>query len=127
MNRSTVKPVWVTNQSQLEDILAEVLNSKRVSRFLFVNDWDVPCLTLKRKLKVVEKFGGIDTVYVIDNFDIPMALGIIRNSIKASRGVNTTTIEHYTGVPMLVRVHGDNGNFPVPVSYTGSIFAELGL
>ena len=127
MNRTPVKPVWVTNQSQLEDILAEILSSKRVSRFLFINDWDVPCVTLNRRLKAVEKFGSDELVYVIDNFDIPMGLQILRDAIRSSREVNTTTINNYTGIPMMVRVHGDNGNYPVPVTYTGSIFAELGL
>lgn len=127
MNRTPIKPVWVTTSTQLEEILKEVLETKSVSRFLFINDWDTPCVTLKRKLKAIEKFGNDEVVYVVDNFDIPMGLGILRDAIRSSRNVNTTTIQNYTGVPMMVRVHGDHGNYPVPVTYTGSIFAELGL
>lgn len=127
MNKTIVKPVWLTNQVQLEETLKEVLTSRAVSRFLFLNDWDTPCLTLKRRLKNVEKLGSNEIVYVVDTFDIPMGLQILRDAIKYSRDVSTTTINNYTGTPMMVRVHGDNGNYPVPVTYTGSIFAELGL
>jgi hypothetical protein len=120
------KPVWVTTSNQLESILTENIKANKVAHYLILNDWDTPCIYFNRKLKESEKIPGIsDTVFVINTFDVENPLGIMRSVIAQFKdSINTTTIKHYTGVPMMVRVHGA---YPVPVTYTGSISAELGL
>ena len=125
MKRISFKPYWVSTSNELESIVKENIENKEVSHYLFVNDWDKICIWFKNQLKELEKQGGEKNVYVIDNFDIPNGLGVLRSVIKDNKEtISTTAIQNYTGVPMLVRLHTA---FPVTVTYTGSISAELGL
>ena len=123
--RPNCKPYWVSNSNELESIVKKNIEDKEVSHYLFVNDWDTPCIYFKNRLKELESKGGDKNVYVVDNFEIPNGLGVLRSAIKENKEtISTNAIQNYTGVPMLVRLHAA---FPVTVTYTGSISAELGL
>jgi len=123
--RQTFKPYWVSNSNELETIVKKSIENKEVSHYLFINEWDTPCIYFKNKLLELEKQGGEKNVYVVDNFEIPNGLGVLRSVIKDNKEtISTNAIQNYTGVPMLVRLHTA---FPVTVTYTGSISAELGL
>jgi len=119
------KPIYVREVEQLEFLLRENIEGKETSYWLFVNGWDKPNDYFLNKLSEAEKFDGTNTVYVIDIWDIPNGLNVIRSVIQELREtISTNAIRSYTRLPMLVVLHKA---FPRMVDYSGSIAAELGL
>jgi hypothetical protein len=120
------KPVWVKSSNELEAILTKNIKSNVVSHYLILNEWESVCNYFLDELKSRDNLPDpCDTVYVINIFDIENPLGIMRSVISQFKdSINTNNIRTYTGMPMMVRIHGA---YPVPVHYTGSISAELGL
>jgi hypothetical protein len=121
----TFNPVSITETSDLESLVKHNIEHKEVSYYLFVNDWDtLPKYYLKR-LEELENLGNNTDLYVINIFNIPNALNIIKGAIKEFREtISTNSIQNYSSLPMLLRLHGA---FPVAVTYSGSILSELGL
>jgi 5'(3')-deoxyribonucleotidase len=107
---------------ELSKVVMECVDSKETNLFLFVNDWDQVSRYLKSNL---QRYQGAKSLYVIDIFEIPNALTVLKSLIKDYREtVSTKAIQNYTKIPMMVRL---NGCFPTTVDYMGSIWAELGL
>jgi hypothetical protein len=124
-NQQTFNPIWINNSNTLEEVVRQSVSSKEVSYFLFVNEWDKLSNYYIRALDRMQKLGGNTELYVVSIFDIPNGLNVIKSVIKEFREtMSTVAIQNFTGMPMLVRLHGA---FPVAVSYSGSISAELGL
>ena len=117
-------PIWVTNSNSLEEIVRRNVDSKGISYYLFVDEWNELSKYYIGELDKMQRSGG-DELYVISIIDVPNGLNVIKSVIKEFREtMSTSSIQNFTGMPMLVRLHGA---FPVAVSYSGSISAELGL
>lgn len=124
-NHNDFSPVWVRTSVELEQIIRDSIQNREISYYLFLNEWDTPCKYFKRKLEEAEKLGGTHNVNVINTFDIPNGLALLRASIQELKEtISTSAIRNYTGLPMLVVLHKA---FPRVVAYSGSISAELGL
>lgn len=107
---------------ELSKVVMECVDSKETNLFLFVNDWDEAS---KYLLTNLPRYQGAKSLYVINVFEIPNALTVMKSIIKDFREtVSTKAIQNYTKIPMMVRL---NGCFPTTVDYMGSIWAELGL
>ena len=120
-------PRQVATPGELESIIVEGMNDKSNSYYLFVSEWDEVSLTLLHRLsKVVgDVTENARTVNVIDIWDIPNGLDVIRSSIqKHKESISTFPLRSFSQLPMLVVLHKA---FPRVVDYNGSIFVELGL
>ena len=75
--------------------------------------------------KHLESNDGTTDLNVIDIFDVPNALDVIKSSIKSHREtISTSCLSKYDQLPMLVVIHK---SFPRVVSYNGSVGAEVGI
>jgi hypothetical protein len=118
-------PLYIKTSFELESIVKSQIETKDTSHFLFLNAWDKPCKYLLNRLQLLEKSGGSKVVHVVDIFDVPNGLGIMKSMIKDFK--ETTSVEcirNYPTIPMLVRLHG---HFPVAVTNMAPLCAELGI
>jgi hypothetical protein len=68
---------------------------------------------------------GNTELHVVDIFNIPKVLDVIRSTIKSHREtISTSCLNQYDQLPMLVVIHK---SFPRVVSYNGSVGAEIGV
>ena len=122
--QNNFRTVRVTSSNELDSIVRSEIQAKSVSQFLFVNTWDDVCQHFNKHLESLNDLGSQGNLFVINIFDVPNGLGIIRSAIKDYKEtMSTTSIQNYTKLPMMVRLHGA---FPVLVDYNGSIAAEIG-
>lgn len=118
---SHFKPIYIRNSKHLDSVVTSNMENKRTSHYLITNQWDKPCKFFKDNLPLN---GGAD-LNVIDIFDVPNCLDVIRSSIKSHKEtISTSCLAEYSQLPMLVVIHK---SFPRVVSYNGSIGAELGV
>ena len=122
--QNNFRTVRVTSSNELDAIVRSEIQAKSVSHYLFINTWDDVCQYFNTHLDSLKDLGAQGNLFVIDVFDIPNGLGIIRSAIKDYKEtMSTNSIQNYTKLPMMVRLHGA---FPVLVDYNGSIAAEIG-
>jgi len=123
------------NTIELPESLAGIvdyyINNKDTSYYLIVSPWDKVSTNLLFKLE--EKCRERDAaggeadcdLNVVDIFNIPNALEILKYRIKEYReSITTAPLNNNSKLPLLVVMHKA---FPRVVDYNGSIFVELGL
>lgn len=121
--KANLNYVNVATSTDLVEILKEAINRNK-SYFLIINSWDKPSDWFNDELKRHSDMHG-DDLYVIDIFDVPNPLEIIRSCIKEHKEtMSTSCLSSYESLPMLVVLHKA---FPRVVTYNGSIAAELGI
>ena len=111
----------IRNSKHLENTVSSNIKEKNTSYYLILNEWDSPCKYFRDRLPT----NGDVPLNVIDIFDVPNALDIMRSAIKSNREtISTTGLSQYDQLPMLVVIHK---SFPRVVTYNGSVGAELGI
>jgi hypothetical protein len=119
--KNNFNPLKVKNSKHLETIVSTNIEEKKTSHYLIVNEWDSPCKYFLDNLPT----GGDCDLNVIDIFDVPNALDIIKSVIKSNREtISTSCLSTYDQLPILVVIHK---TFPRVVTYNGSVGAELGI
>jgi len=119
--KNNFKTVRVRNTKHLDSLVTSNIESKNTAYYFITNQWDKPCEFFNKQLPE----DGTTDLYVIDIFDVPNCLDIIRSSIKSQREtISTACLSEYMQLPMLVVIHK---SFPRLVSYNGSVGAELGI
>ena len=120
-HKNNFSSVRVKNSKHLESIVTSNIEEKNTSHYLIINQWDKPCKFFEER---IPSEGGKD-LYVVDIFDVPNVLDVIKSSIKSQREtISTSCLSNYDQLPMLVVIHK---SFPRVVSYNGSVGAELGI
>lgn len=120
-NFTTVK---VSNSKQLETIIEENIDGKNNSYYLILNEWDSPSDYFWKRLPHAFHSGSVD-LNVINIFNVPNVLDLMRSCIKSHKEtISTTCLSSFDQLPMLVVMHKA---FPRVVTYNGSISAELGI
>lgn len=105
----------------MDAVVTDSIENKKTAYYLITNQWDKPCEYFNARLPTD---GDVD-LNVIDIFDVPNCLDVIRSSIKSHREtVSTSCLSSYQQLPLLVVIHK---SFPRLVSYNGSVGAELGI
>mgnify|MGYP003138866552 CR=1 FL=1 len=111
----------IHNSKHLESIVKSSIESKQNSYYLITNTWDKVCNYFNDNLPV----DGTTELHVVDIFNVPNALDVIKNAIKSHREtISTACLSRYDQLPMLVVIHK---SFPRVVSYNGSVGAEIGV
>ena len=119
--KTNFKASKVFNSKHLDTIVKSNVEGKTTSYYLITNSWDGVCNYFNERLPN----DGVTDLNVVDIFNVPNALDVIRSSIKSHREtISTACLSMYTQLPMLVVIHK---SFPRVVSYNGSVGAEIGV
>ena len=119
--KNSFRSYRIRNSKHLDSVVTSNMENKKTSYYLITNQWDKPCEFFNSRLPQ----GGESDLNIIDIFDIPNCLDVIRNSIKSHKEtISTACLAEYSQLPMLVVIHK---SFPRVVSYNGSVGAELGI
>jgi hypothetical protein len=119
--KTSFKKTKVYNSKHLESIVKASIEGKQNSYYLIVNTWDKVCNYFNDRLPVE----GNTNLNIVDIFNVPNALDVIRNAIKSHKEtISTACLSRYDQLPMLVVIHK---SFPRVVSYNGSVGAEIGV
>jgi len=119
--KNNFKTSKVYNTKHLESIVTSNIDGKQTAYYLITNTWDKVCNYFNDRLPN----DGTTDLNVIDIFDVPNALDVIKSSIKSHREtISTSCLSKYDQLPMLVVIHK---SFPRVVSYNGSVGAEVGI
>ena len=103
--QNNFRTVRVISSNELDSIVRSEIQAKNVSNYLFVNTWDDVCQYFNAHLDHLDDLGTRENLYVIDIFDIPNGLGIIRSAIKDYKEtMSVSSIQNYTKMPMMVRL-----------------------
>lgn len=120
-HKANFKSTKVFNSKHLDTIVKSNVEGKTTSYYLITNSWDGVCNYFNERLPN----DGVTDLNVVDIFNVPNALDVIRSSIKSHREtISTACLSRYTQLPMLVVIHK---SFPRVVSYNGSVGAEIGV
>jgi len=120
-SKNSFKSHKIHNSKHLESIVKSSIEDKQNSYYLIINSWDKVCNYFSDRLPTE----GETNLHVIDIFNVPNALDVIKNAIKSHREtISTSCLSKYDQLPMLVVVHK---SFPRVVSYNGSVGAEIGI
>jgi hypothetical protein len=119
--KNNFKTSKVYNSKHLESVINSNIDNKQNSYFLITNTWDKVCNYFNDRLPT----DGNTELHVVDIFNIPNVLDVIRSTIKSHREtISTSCLNQYDQLPMLVVIHK---SFPRVVSYNGSVGAEIGI
>ena len=119
--KNSFKTHKVYNSKHLESIVKSSIESKQNYYYLITNTWDKVCNYFNDKLPV----DGTTELHVVDIFNVPNALDVIKTAIKSHiETISTSCLSKYDQLPMLVVIHK---SFPRVVSYNGSVGAEIGV
>lgn len=119
--KNNFKTNKIFNTKHLESVINSHIESKQNSYYLITNTWDKVCNYFNDRLPN----DGTTDLNVIDIFNVPNALDVIKSAIKSHREtISTSCLSRYDQLPMLVVIHK---TFPRVVSYNGSVGAELGI
>jgi hypothetical protein len=120
-SKNNFNSIKVRNSKHLETLLTANIEEKKTAYYLILNEWDSPCQYFLRNLPK----GGDTDLNIIDIFDVPNALDIMKSVIKSNREtISTSCLSTYDQLPMLIVIHK---SFPRVVTYNGSVGAELGI
>ena len=120
-SKSNFKTNKVYNTKHLDSIVTSNIEGKQNSYYLITNSWDKVCGYFNDRLPVE---GTVD-LNVVDIFNVPNALDVIKSAIKSHREtISTACLSRYDQLPMLVVIHK---SFPRVVTYNGSVGAEIGI
>ena len=119
--KNNFKTNKVYNTKHLESVVNSNIDSKQNSYYLITNSWDKVCNYFNDRLPS----DGTTDLNVIDIFNVPNALDVIKSAIKSHREtISTSCLSKYDQLPMLVVIHK---TFPRVVTYNGSVGAEIGI
>jgi len=119
--KNSFKSFHIRNSKHLDSVVNSNMENKRTSHYLITNQWDKSCEFFNNSISS----DGDTDLNIIDIFDVPSCLEVIRSSIKSHREtISTACLSSYSQLPMLVVIHK---SFPRVVSYNGSVGAELGI
>jgi len=119
--KNNFKAVRIRNSKHLDSVVSSNMENKQTAYYFITNQWDKPCSFFNERLP---QEGTVD-LHVVDIFDVPNCLDVIRSSIKSQREtISTACLSEYSQLPMLVVIHK---SFPRVVTYNGSLGAELGI
>lgn len=119
--KNNFKAVRIRNSKHLDSVVSSNMENKQTAYYFITNQWDKPCSFFNERLSQE----GTTDLHVVDIFDVPNCLDVIRSSIKSQREtISTACLSEYTQLPMLVVIHK---SFPRVVTYNGSLGAELGI
>ncbi len=119
--KNNFKTSKIYNSKHLESVVSENVEGKQNSYYLITNTWDKVCNYFNEHLPT----DGNTELHVVDIFNVPNALDVIKSAIKSHREtISTSCLSRYDQLPMLVVIHK---SFPRVVSYNGSIGAEVGV
>jgi hypothetical protein len=119
--KNNFKTNKIFNTKHLESVVNSNMDSKQNSYYLITNSWDKVCNYFNDRLPN----DGTTDLNVIDIFNVPNALDVIKSAIKSHREtISTACLSRYDQLPMLVVIHK---TFPRVVSYNGSVGAEIGI
>jgi len=119
--KNNFKTSRVYNSKHLESIVTSNIEGKQNSYYLITNSWDKVCNYFNDRLPSE----GTTDLNVVDIFNVPNALDVIKSAIKSHREtISTACLSKYDQLPMLVVIHK---SFPRVVSYNGSVGAEIGV
>ena len=119
--KNNFKTSKIYNSKHLESVVTANIESKQNSYYLITNSWDKVCNYFNDRLPS----DGVTDLNVVDIFNVPNALDVIRSSIKSHREtISTSCLSRYDQLPMLIVIHK---SFPRVVSYNGSAGAEIGI
>ena len=119
--KNNFKTSRVYNYKHLESIVTSNIEGKQNSYYLITNTWDKVCNYFNDRLPSE----GTTDLNVVDIFNVPNALDVIKSAIKSHREtISTACLSKYDQLPMLVVIHK---SFPRVVSYNGSVGAEIGV
>lgn len=114
--------VKVDDCGYLETIINDHLQSGKDCRVLFVSEWDKVSQHL---MKAISSNSGVDELFVVDTFDVPNALPLIRGCFgELSEDLpKLPQLRNYPKIPALLSIRK---RYPKMLEYNGSIFNELG-
>ncbi len=119
--KNNFKTSKIHNSKHLESVVTANIEGKQNSYYLITNSWDKVCNYFNDRLPI----DGFTDLNVVDIFNVPNALDVIRSAIKSHREtISTACLSRYDQLPMLVVIHK---SFPRVVSYNGSVGAEIGI
>lgn len=119
--KNNFKTSKIYNSKHLESVVTANIENKQNSYYLITNSWDKVCNYFNERLPS----DGVTDLNVVDIFNVPNALDVIRSSIKSHREtISTSCLSRYDQLPMLIVIHK---SFPRVVSYNGSVGAEIGI
>ena len=120
-HKANFKSTNVSNSKHLDSLVKINVEGKSTSYYLITNSWDDVCNHFNDRLPS----DGTTDLNVVDIFNIPNALDVIKSAIKSHREtISTACLSRYTQLTMLVVIHK---SFPRVVSYNGSVGAEIGV
>lgn len=119
--KNNFKTNKVHNSKHLESVVKSNIDSKQNAYYMITNTWDKVCNHFNDRLPN----DGVTDLNVVDIFNVPNALDVIKSAIKSHKEtISTACLSRYDQLPMLVVIHK---SFPRVVSYNGSVGAEIGL
>ena len=119
--KNNFKSTKIYNSKHLESVVTSNIEGKQNSYYLITNTWDNVCNYFNDNLPS----DGTTDLNVIDIFNVPNALDVIRTAIKSHREtISTSCLSKYDQLPMLIVIHK---SFPRVVTYNGSVGAEIGI
>lgn len=119
--KNSFKTHRIYNSKHLESVVKSNIEGKQNAYYFITNSWDKVCNHFNESLPV----DGTTELHVVDIFNVPNALDVIKSAIKSHREtISTSCLSRYDQLPMLVVIHK---SFPRVVSYNGSVGAEIGI
>ena len=119
--KNSFRRTKIYNSKHLESVVKSSIEAKQNSYYLIINSWDKVCNYFDHRLPV----DGETNLNVVDIFNVPNALDVIKSSIKSHKEtISTACLSKYDQLPMLIVIHK---SFPRVVSYNGSVGAEIGI
>ena len=118
--KNNFKSTKIYNSKHLESVVTSNIEGKKNSYYLITNTWDNVCNYFNDNLPS----DGTTDLNVIDIFNVPNALDVIRTAIKSHREtISTSCLSKYDQLTMLIVIHK---SFPRVVT-NGSVGAEIGI
>ena len=115
----------VYSVTQLEEIVTTNIEDKEVSYYYFYSTWDPLANKIANKIRTQGANSGRGSnIYLIDIFDIPNAIGVMRSVITELKPTISLADLKFAKIPQLVCLHKA---FPRLVDNNGSLWAELGM
>jgi len=119
--KASFRSYSIKNSKHLESVVSSNIKEKNTSYYLILNQWD----QISNHFRSSLPNDGITDLNVVDIFDVPNALDVIKSAIKSYREtISTSCLNRYDQLPILVVIHK---SFPRVVTYNGSVGAELGI
>lgn len=115
-------PHFVRSTNELHSLVKDGIESKTNHYYFITNTWGD---TSKVLMDSIIRLSGTTRLNVIDIFDIPNALQVIKSVIKEEKNiVSVPSLNEAQVVPCLIVVHG---SYPRVVTYPGAFYSELGM